>query len=76
MTFEERLERLKEIVEKLDSPETIELDDSLNLFEEGIGLVRTCKGLLEEAEVRIQNVTQQIPDSDVSEPIQEIENGE
>ena len=76
MTFEEKLERLKKIVEELESPETIELDTSLNLFEEGVGLVRSCKELLEQAELRIQNVTEQVTDGDESEPMEDIENGE
>ncbi len=76
MTFEEKLERLKKIVEDLESPETMELDTSLNLFEEGVGLVRSCKELLEQAELRIQNVTEQVTEDDESEPMQDIENGE
>jgi len=76
LTFEEKLERLKKIVEDLESPETMELDTSLNLFEEGVGLVRSCKELLEQAELRIQNVTEQVTEDDESEPMQDIENGE
>lgn len=75
MTFEEKLERLKSIVEELESPETMKLDTSLNLFEEGVGLVRSCKELLEQAELRIQNVTEQVTE-DNSKPMEDIENGE
>lgn len=75
MTFEEKLERLKNIVEELESPETMELDSSLNLFEEGVGLVRSCKELLEQAELRIQNVTEQGTEAD-SEPMEDFQNGE
>ena len=57
MTFEEKLEKLKEIVEKLETPDTLELDTSLELFEEGVGLVRSCRDLLEKAELRIQKVS-------------------
>lgn len=76
MTFEDKLERLKKIVEELESPETMELDSSLNLFEEGVGLVRSCKELLEQAELRIQNVTEQVTVGDESDPMEDIENGE
>ena len=76
MTFEEKLERLKKIVEELESPETMELDTSLNLFEEGVGIVRSCKELLEQAELRIQNVTEKVSEEEDSEPAQDIENGE
>ena len=75
MTFEEKLERLNEIVDKLESPETLELDTSLSLFEEGVGLVRSCRKLLEDAEVRVQVVSQDENDVDDGESISENENG-
>ena len=65
MNFEEKLERLKEIVEILESPDTLELNTSLELFEEGVGLVRSCRKLLEAAEVRVQNISQE-QNSDVN----------
>ncbi len=76
MTFEEKLERLKEIVETLESPDTLELDASLTLFEEGVGLVRSCRELLEAAEVRVQNVFQEQIDNVLMESIPENANGE
>jgi len=75
LTFEEKLERLKEIVETLESPETLELDASLILFEEGIGLVRECRELLEKAEVRVQNVSQEQQSEINGESIDDNENG-
>ena len=76
MTFEEKLERLKQIVETLESPDTLELDASLTLFEEGVGLVRSCRELLEAAEVRVQNVFQEQIDNVLMESIPENANGE
>ncbi len=75
MTFEEKLERLKEIVELLESPETLELDTSLSLFEEGVGLVRSCRKLLEDAEVRIQIISQDENNVNDGESLSENENG-
>ena len=52
MTFESSLQRLEEIVkllEKGDAP----LAESLGLFEEGAGLLRSCGRLLEEAEQKV-----------------------
>ena len=52
MTFEQSLERLEEIVkllEKGDAP----LAESLGLFEEGAGLIRSCGKLLDEAEQKV-----------------------
>ena len=69
MNFEEKLERLKELVEKLESGDALELDASLTLFEEGIGLVRSCRTYLEAAEVRVKNVSEQLDSAEVSEPM-------
>ncbi|MDE0636520.1 MAG: exodeoxyribonuclease VII small subunit [Candidatus Poribacteria bacterium] len=75
MTFEEKLERLKEIVETLEAPDTLELDASLTLFEEGVSLVRSCRELLDAAEVRVQNVSQEENGDIGAESIVEDENG-
>ncbi len=75
MTFEEKLERLKEIVETLEAPDTLELDASLTLFEEGVSLVRSCRALLDAAEVRVQNISQEENGNIGGEAIAEDENG-
>jgi exonuclease VII small subunit len=54
----------------------LELDASLTLFEEGVGLVRSCRELLEAAEVRVQNVFQEQIDNVLMESIPENANGE
>jgi len=51
----ESIRRLEEIVRKLEADDT-DLDDSLQLFEEGVALLRSARGRLEEAEVRVQQV--------------------
>ena len=56
MTFEERLTKLTQIVEQLEEGNQLPLEDSLKLFEEGIGLVVSCRQMLENAEQRIENV--------------------
>lgn len=71
MTFEEKLEKLKDIVEQLETPDTLELDTSLELFEEGVGLVRSCRDLLEKAELRIQKVSDAENDNDEIETVSE-----
>ncbi len=53
MDFEKKLKRLEEIVSKMEGGEAT-LEDSLKLFEEGIGLSRTCHKELEEAEQKVQ----------------------
>ena len=56
MTFEERLTKLSEIVQKLEDGNDLPLEDSLKLFEDGIGLVGSCRQMLENAEQRVTNV--------------------
>ena len=52
-TFEEALKRIEEIVRSLDDG-TAQLDRSLELYEEGIGLVRLCSSMLDNAEKKIK----------------------
>ncbi|MDE0016712.1 exodeoxyribonuclease VII small subunit [Candidatus Poribacteria bacterium] len=56
MTFEEKLAKLTEIVDKLEAGNQLPLEDSLKLFEEGVGLVSSCREMLENAEQRVENV--------------------
>ena len=56
MTFEEKLAKLTEIVEKLEAGNELPLEDSLKLFEEGVSLVSSCREMLEKAEQRVENV--------------------
>jgi exodeoxyribonuclease VII small subunit len=51
--FEAALERLEQIVQKLERGE-LPLEESLVLYEEGIRLSRLCHSKLEEAEGRIE----------------------
>lgn len=56
MTFEEKLVKLTEIVDKLEAGNELPLENSLKLFEEGVGLVSSCREMLENAEQRVENV--------------------
>lgn len=56
MTFEEKLKKLTQIVEHLEEGNELPLEDSLELFEEGIGLITSCRKMLENAEQRVENV--------------------
>jgi exodeoxyribonuclease VII small subunit len=51
--FEERLERLEDLGEKIRKPD-IPLDEALKAFEEGIKLARTLEKDLEKVESRIE----------------------
>lgn len=55
-TFEEDLERLQSIVETLDDePESLER--ALELYEEGVLIARRCMEKLQEADLRIQELS-------------------
>lgn len=51
--FESAIKRLEEIVAQLESGD-LQLDKSLELFEEGIKLSRFCHGKLDEAERKVE----------------------
>lgn len=54
-TFEVELDRLNQVVEKLESG-NIPLDEMLDLYEEGMKLSRRLGKLLAEAELRVQKL--------------------
>ena len=53
LKFEDCLTRLEQIVGQLETG-TLSLEDSLKVFEEGIGLARHCAKYLADAERRIE----------------------
>jgi len=56
--FEKALRRLETIVEKLDD-ESLSLQKSIELYEEGVMLSKQCSQTLEEAELRIKKVNEE-----------------
>ena len=57
-TFEESLKKLETIVDKLEKGD-LSLEESLNLFEEGVGLSAVCKQELDAAEGKVQLLIKQ-----------------
>lgn len=55
LTLAQTLRRLEEIVRALEADDA-DLDRALELFEEGVALLRDARGRLAEAEVRVQQV--------------------
>ena len=53
LKFEDCLSRLEQIVSQLEAG-NLSLDESLKVFEEGIGLARHCAKYLADAERRIE----------------------
>ncbi len=54
--FEDALRRLEEIVRLLEGGDSA-LDTSLELFEEGVALVKLCNKQLDEAEQKVTMLT-------------------
>jgi len=59
-SFEEALSRLEAIVNELED-ESIPLEKSIELYEEGLELSKLCTKKLEDAELRIKKVSAEQP---------------
>jgi len=57
MNFEKGLSRLEEIVEQLESGD-LALDQSLKIFQEGIGLFRFCSQKLNDAQSKVEKLVE------------------
>ena len=66
-SFEDSLKKLETIGEQLEKGD-LPLEDSLKLFEEGVGLSASCKQELDAAEGKIQKLVKQRDGSIKSEP--------
>jgi exodeoxyribonuclease VII small subunit len=67
-SFEEEYDRLEEVVERLDSGrvgEDLTLDEALELYEEGVELVRRCREHLDEAEATLETLDDTGTEADV-----------
>lgn len=56
MTFEQALERIEEIVKALESNQT-SLDNSVQLFQEGVELSKYCSEKLENIENKVAKIS-------------------
>ncbi len=54
-SFEQSLERLEQITQALEQG-GLKLEEAIALYEEGIGLVKTCQERLNAAELRISQL--------------------
>ena len=55
ITFEDAMKRLEEIVETLGEG-NLSLEDSLKMFQEGMGLCKICNKKLDEAEYKVEKL--------------------
>ena len=54
-SFEESINRLEELVDKMESGES-SLEQNLEWFEEGMDLIKTCQTHLVDADKRVQKL--------------------
>lgn len=57
-TFRKELERLEEIVRALEDSD-LDLDRALELFEEGVGRLKSARDLLRESELTVKRVLEE-----------------
>jgi exodeoxyribonuclease VII small subunit len=67
--FDQVLERLRTVVERLEQG-NLSLEESLRVFEEGVGLARKGHTLLEAAEKRVEVLVRGAGDADVAVPFE------
>ena len=70
--FEKAFQNLEKIVQRLEGEE-LPLDESLQLFEEGIRLSRFCHQRLEEVEKKIELILADAKGRPVTEPFEDEE---
>lgn len=70
--FEHSLNELDQLVTRLEGGE-MSLDESLQSFERGIRLFRSCQGALQQAELRVQTLLDP-EDPDSAQPLESSDN--
>ena len=74
-TFEESLQELEEIVNRLEEGD-LPLEEALKLFEEGVRLSRSCHTKLDEAQKRVEIVLKDESGKMTTRPFETAEGGE
>ena len=62
LSFEDSIKQLKGIVASIEQGE-IPLQDSLEQYEQGMSLIKHCRGILQQAEQRIEKISKVEPDT-------------
>jgi len=66
LSFEEAIKELTGIVGKIEQGQ-IPLQDSLEQYERGMALIKHCRGILQQAEKRIEKIAQEKESGDRSQ---------
>lgn len=72
LTFEEAMERLEVIVDRLEKGNS-SLEEAMALFEEGTGLMKQCAAALDQAEQKVAKLFPAADGSPVEEPMEDME---
>ena len=57
LSFEQAIEKLNEIVGEIEAGQ-IALESSLEQYEQGMALIKHCRGILKSAEKRIEKISE------------------
>ena len=74
-SFEEMMQELENIVQKLDN-ETVSLEESLDLYQRGMKLSTACDTTLKDAEKKVNKLMQEEAEEQENEEAEEQENEE
>lgn len=66
--IDEDIKKLDEIAKKMEASE-LPLEKSLELFSEGISLIRKCTESLQKAELRVKEIIESSPGQFVEKPL-------
>jgi len=69
-TLEKSLLELEKIVEKMESGQ-LSLEESLKLFEQGVGLISSCQKMLTDAKQKISKLTSKKGSLELVESLEE-----
>lgn len=58
ITFEQAIKKLTDIVSKIEDGQ-ISLEQSLKQYEEGMELIKYCRGVLQRAEKKIEEISKE-----------------
>jgi len=57
-SFEQAIKKLTDIVSKIEDGQ-VSLEQSLSQYEQGMELIKHCRGILQKAEKKIEQITKQ-----------------
>jgi len=55
MSFEEKLEKSKDLIDKLMNPE-ITLEESIKIYKEGLETIKEAQKMLEDAKLKVEEI--------------------